>query len=714
MATQQESQTFESPGGFPADNLGPSSNSSSNIGIGQNPLGGDSPATLQEVEGIDVNYPAEINGLPADPHAESTANATITPAPAEQGASAFHGSKAPTDAGDKESRSSSSVTSYYQQFTNMNASDRAQEVIRNSYQPFHRPPANDDPEVAQAMLHLGTHNTNDNSGGHANETTDKTGNIENVNPFHTASSHPSSEFSKGDVFSDSGQSFPQQERTDVKQEKPSDITAVAHDNHSPNDFHDDHHYPQLQSMSNAFDSSHDLQGDKDSNDGMDESNLAQSHSHPFHGQAMQPQLPYSLQPTHHPYAPYGLANGSHQNSVSHGHAYSFPVPFQGYHHLDRHHENLTHVHKQNGPPFYNLHHTGKSEAITTQNVGNVHTLHHAVQMQPQGHFPDHLQHPSSMGQYMETPGGGHVMDPRSHGSDHLHAQHSQVYQVVHSKNDSMHKKRKRPVDMPRRPLSAYNFFFSEERVRLLAEIPDPDENKTASSKDIDTEVSSTDDNHDINKESSASSERLLKIRDAKILKRRPHRKSHGKIAFKDLAREVGKRWKALDELEKARYNDLAEKDLQRYNEQMKDYNSKRNRFAGASYQTSPGPLPPQLHMGEEKTNVVPCTQNIHSTQQIIHQQGQSNNPNHGDAPHPNIYSSIPMHYPRATVPHAFDNHDANFFLNTNNSMDVPSVDCHLVHYTFDQYNPMHNHQKQSHISANTDVPESSRGTNSRE
>jgi len=146
--------------------------------------------------------------------------------------------------------------------------------------------------------------------------------------------------------------------------------------------------------------------------------------------------------------------------------------------------------------------------------------------------------------------------------------------------------------MPRRPLSAYNFFFSEERVRVLAEIPDPGkqpDDPDAPPKPVDPKVQ-----EETEAKSVSTAARLLDIRDAKAVKRRPHRKSHGKIAFKDLARTIGKRWRELTEPQKTKYNELAEKDLQRYNEQMKEYNSKRNRYT-VTYQTAPGPLPPQIN-----------------------------------------------------------------------------------------------------------------------
>lgn len=87
------------------------------------------------------------------------------------------------------------------------------------------------------------------------------------------------------------------------------------------------------------------------------------------------------------------------------------------------------------------------------------------------------------------------------------------------------KKTKKPKDMPRRPLSAYNIFFREERARILAR-------KGSDRKDP-----------GVNKES----------------------------LFSSLGKEVAKRWKDLNEQELVKYNEMAEKEMARYRTEMDEY-----------------------------------------------------------------------------------------------------------------------------------------------
>jgi len=119
-----------------------------------------------------------------------------------------------------------------------------------------------------------------------------------------------------------------------------------------------------------------------------------------------------------------------------------------------------------------------------------------------------------------------------------------------NKADSKGKKsRKKPKDRPKRPLSAYNIFFKEERQRILSKIPDSDvkeegDGKTAGAK---------------NKQS---------------LKRK--KSPHGKIGFENLAKVIGQRWQDLKPDEVQYYKEKAEADMDRYKEQMEEYLNKKD------------------------------------------------------------------------------------------------------------------------------------------
>jgi hypothetical protein len=103
--------------------------------------------------------------------------------------------------------------------------------------------------------------------------------------------------------------------------------------------------------------------------------------------------------------------------------------------------------------------------------------------------------------------------------------------------------RKKPKDKPKRPLSAYNIFFKEERHRILEEIPESDTNKTDEKGG------------------------------GRIRKKRPH----GKIGFESLAKAIGQRWQDLGPEQVKYYKGKAQEDMQRYKKEMEKYlaNEKR-------------------------------------------------------------------------------------------------------------------------------------------
>ena len=88
------------------------------------------------------------------------------------------------------------------------------------------------------------------------------------------------------------------------------------------------------------------------------------------------------------------------------------------------------------------------------------------------------------------------------------------------------KKWKKPKDKPNRPLSAYNLFFRHQRAVMLG----PD----------------------------------APTREEEKLKKRVHCKTHGKIGFAEMAKEIGGRWKSLDPDTKRFYEMQAQKEKQRY------------------------------------------------------------------------------------------------------------------------------------------------------
>jgi len=107
--------------------------------------------------------------------------------------------------------------------------------------------------------------------------------------------------------------------------------------------------------------------------------------------------------------------------------------------------------------------------------------------------------------------------------------------------------KKKAKDKPKRPLSAYNYFFKEDRARLVAIVQNEDNATELREKnpDITDEVVS------------------------KLLK------NDGKISFAEMGKIIGKRWKDITKEKKERYNNLASHDADRYKAEMHKYNEKQ-------------------------------------------------------------------------------------------------------------------------------------------
>ncbi len=147
------------------------------------------------------------------------------------------------------------------------------------------------------------------------------------------------------------------------------------------------------------------------------------------------------------------------------------------------------------------------------------------------------------------------------------------------------KKHSRPADAPRRPLSAYNFFFIDERERLLKAMKERDEKKAADKDDDENEddeegeKQEQDPLKDVDLDDSdfvpSTYDELMTLRLNNKEKPRPHRKTHGKIGFQTLAKLIATRWKALAEGRREHYKSLAAIDMDKYKEKTQAYQKKK-------------------------------------------------------------------------------------------------------------------------------------------
>jgi hypothetical protein len=270
------------------------------------------------------------------------------------------------------------------------------------------------------------------------------------------------------------------------------------------------------------------------------------------------------------------------------------------------------------PPPQENHHMNQSHLLVQQNYPPENNAYyeHAQHDRRKRNFDDYQQLSSSNGHSNTKMANCHPKQTADKRSST--ATTDSTFQK--GPTDSATKKRiilaKLEEEKPRRPLTAYNFFFSEERERIIAEMSskntNEDNNSTLDSSSLPPSLpppsspagaaqgENGNDNCGINYESKqqgsstaststvngnalleekirAKTEKLLSSRRQCDRPKRSHKKEHGKVSFQVLCTLVGKRWKSLTAEQKQYYVDLSKVDIERYREDMKDYARKRAR-----------------------------------------------------------------------------------------------------------------------------------------
>uniref|UniRef100_A0A7S4K8U3 HMG box domain-containing protein n=1 Tax=Odontella aurita TaxID=265563 RepID=A0A7S4K8U3_9STRA len=116
---------------------------------------------------------------------------------------------------------------------------------------------------------------------------------------------------------------------------------------------------------------------------------------------------------------------------------------------------------------------------------------------------------------------------------------------------SRHPRRKKPKDMPKRPLSAYNLFFKDVRLEILEE-------KKRRKQQLGDSLG----------------QHARHRHNSEIEEENPPDEGTQKrnTGFESMAKTVASRWKVLGSAEREKYDNLAEEEWDRYRAQMEEYN----------------------------------------------------------------------------------------------------------------------------------------------
>mmetsp|Transcript_40053 Transcript_40053/g.85273 ORF Transcript_40053/g.85273 Transcript_40053/m.85273 type:complete len:583 (+) Transcript_40053:209-1957(+) len=161
-----------------------------------------------------------------------------------------------------------------------------------------------------------------------------------------------------------------------------------------------------------------------------------------------------------------------------------------------------------------------------------------------------------------------------------------VNPAASAKSSKKQSKKMKVKGKPKRPLSAYNFFFREERSRILDSLPKGDRRKKKKKADDDDDEEEKQvgvkkpagDGDNSSKQSDSSDpkegegkKKADTEKDYDQVGDDGKKIPHGKIGFENLAKLIGKRWQELDADGIEKYKKLADRDMTRYKKEMEEF-----------------------------------------------------------------------------------------------------------------------------------------------
>lgn len=171
--------------------------------------------------------------------------------------------------------------------------------------------------------------------------------------------------------------------------------------------------------------------------------------------------------------------------------------------------------------------------------------------------------------------------------------------------------KRKPKEKPKRPLSAYNFFFKEEREKIIKAVTCED---GIYWKEIDPELS----------------EDLVK----KL------RKDSGKVSFEEIGRIIGRRWKDIDSNRFDNCKARAKDDAERYKRDMEKYNQKQEDMRKQARKAPVHQVPPPAALSGMYDGHMGYTPGYHRDPNSQHGYGQM----HAMGSYSRYYMSTPSHH----------------------------------------------------------------------